>query len=368
MTELNRTVCAQNQCNGCMACINKCPKGCISILDDFESYNAFIDSSRCIKCGACRDVCPQVHKVIRKKPILWKQGWAADKFRENAASGGLATAIMRAFIEEGGYVSSCVFSNGAFHFELTNNINDIPRFAGSKYVKSDPGNIYRDIRERLKTHKVLFVGLPCQVAGLLNYIKDPQNLYTVDLICHGTPSPKLLSLFLKENQIAWETIEKIEFRKKNWWGLVINGNAINPVNVQDFYSYAFLDQLIFTENCYDCQFADVNRVSDITLGDSWSSELVNEKDKGISLILCQSEKGKWLLQKSNSTLYDVDIDDAICCNEQLKHPSNRTKARYRFFENINKGFEHSIALANPKIYIKKKIKVFFTVLGLLKNK
>ena len=150
--------------------------------------------------------------------------------------------------------------------------------------------------------------------------------------------------------------------------MIINGNAIKPVNVQDFYSYAFLDQLIFTENCYDCQFADVNRVSDITLGDSWSSELVNEKNKGISLILCQSEKGKWLLQKSNSTLYDVDIDDAICCNEQLKHPSNRTKARYRFFGNINKGFEHSIALANPKIYIKKKIKVFFTVLGLLKNK
>lgn len=363
-----QTICARNQCNGCMACINICPKDCISILDDYETYNAVVDSSKCIKCGACKDVCPQEHKIIRKEPILWKQGWASDRFREHAASGGLATAIMKTFIDEGGYVASCVFGNGTFHFELTNDKNEITRFAGSKYVKSNPGNIYLDIRKKLKTSKVLFVGLPCQVAGLLNFIKDSKNLYTVDLVCHGTPSPKLLSLFLKEHKIDMGNIEKIEFRKKNWYGLEINDESINPRNVQDFYSFAFLNQLIFTENCYDCQFATLRRVSDITLGDSWSSELEDEKDKGISLVLCQSEKGKWLLEKSNSTLYDVDLDNAIYSNEQLRHPSNRTRERYKLFRNLNKGFEYSIALANPKIYFKKKIKIFFVRLGLLKNK
>lgn len=117
---------------------------------------------------------------------------------ENSSSGGVASAIIKQFVKNGGYVAACLFDKGEFVFQLTNDLNETEMFAGSKYVKSNPVNIYGTVEEKLNAgERVLFIGLPCQVAAVKKSTGNPGNLYTIDLICHGTPSPKLLDMFLK---------------------------------------------------------------------------------------------------------------------------------------------------------------------------
>lgn len=137
--------------------------------------------------------------------------------REKSFSGGVAQAISRSFIENGGYVCSCHFQNGQFEFQVTNSVSDLREFRDSKYVKSDPKSCYSDIVRVLKDFntKLLFIGLPCQ-AAVRNYVGDKykEKLYTIDLICHGTPSVKVLKHFLEDHELDIEELKKIRFRQK----------------------------------------------------------------------------------------------------------------------------------------------------------
>ena len=204
------TVCKQNQCTGCMACVESCTRNAIRIEDAIDSYNAVINREVCINCGLCHRTCPNNKPAIKHEPIEWCEGWASDDIRENSSSGGAASAVIKTFIEHGGYVASCLFKKGCFSFEITNNMKETQKFSGSKYVKSNPLGIYKKIKLLLsQNEKVLFLGLPCQVAGLKNYLnlKNDDNLYTIDLICHGSPSPKILDLFLRENNVDIECVK-----------------------------------------------------------------------------------------------------------------------------------------------------------------
>ena len=193
-----KTVCEIYQCAGCMACIDICPKKAITISDDLEKLNAVIDESKCINCNACHRVCQEENPAELRKPLEWCQGWADDSIRGRSSSGGYATAIMRTFVERGGIVASCHLIDGDFRFSLIDNVDSFNGVPGSKYVKSNPAGIYRQVKNKLKEgKKILFLGLPCQVSSMRNYIGDNDNLYTIDLICHGTPSIKLLDLCLK---------------------------------------------------------------------------------------------------------------------------------------------------------------------------
>lgn len=159
------------------ACLNVCPKKAIEIRECVEAYNAVIDKEKCIDCNVCYEVCPNNASNILMPPIFWKQDWSNDhSTRIGASSGGAASSLIKAFIDDDEYVASCVFENGAFGFEMTNDHEVARRFAGSKYVKSDPGEIYSAIREKLKEGKaVLFIGLPCQVAALKNICKTSKE-------------------------------------------------------------------------------------------------------------------------------------------------------------------------------------------------
>ena len=204
------TVCDKDMCNGCMACVEKCHMNAIAIEKNTRAYNAIIDGTKCVSCKVCFAVCPRNKKeMLFKKPLKWCQGWADSNTREKSSSGGAATAILAAFVKKNGYVCSCLFRDGQFIFELSNEITTVKKFTGSKYVKSNPAGIYDRIQNILKEGKrVLFLGLPCQVAGLKNFIRmDLQkNLYTVDLICHGTPDQKILNKYLADHNIDINTI------------------------------------------------------------------------------------------------------------------------------------------------------------------
>lgn len=362
-------VCEYNMCAGCMACIEVCSQKAIHIEDSLKAYNAVIDTAKCIRCNVCREVCQFNNDIEYKYPIRWQQGWIKEEsIRGKSSSGGAAAAFSRFFVKNGGIVCSCVFSNGEFGFEFAQTENELDKFKGSKYVKSNPLGIYKKIKEKLTKNNVLFIGLPCQVAALKNFVgsKLTDKLYTVDLICHGTPSPKILENFLNDYGYFLNTITDIKFRKKNRFGLYNDYKKVAFDNGPDTYTKAFLSSLDYTENCYYCKYAKIERVSDITIGDSWGSLLSAEEGNGISLILCQTDKGKWLVDNSGLHTENVDLERAILYNNQLKQPSSIPEKREKFMSMLQKGASFNRAFANcyPKLYYRQKLKELFIRLGL----
>lgn len=209
---MEKFICKENMCTGCKACIDKCTKSAIYIKDELDTFNAVIDTNKCIECGACYKVCPNNNLVELKEQISWYQGWAKlSEERESSSSGGFAATLSRSFIKNDGVVCSCAFENGDFKFKIAETEEEIEAFKGSKYVKSNPEGIYRKVRDYLlQKRKVLFIGLPCQVAAVKNFMGEKlwSNLYTVDLICHGTPSVKLLEKYLEQYDIKLNDVKK----------------------------------------------------------------------------------------------------------------------------------------------------------------
>lgn len=367
---LKNYVCDKRMCSGCMVCLSVCPKDAISIQDAIEYYNAEIDQTKCINCGACHSICQMNHKPKALSPLSWHQGWHIDASdRLTSSSGGAVAALAEAVIDEGGVVYSCVFTNGEFNYDCASDKESIKQFKGSKYVKSNPIGVYERIEESLKSTDVLFIGLPCHVGAVKKYVSKKtfdHRLYTCDLICHGTPSPKILRDFLEQYNIHLEELSSIEFRNKGSFNLQCDGEYILHKSVRDLYTLAFLKGLCYTDNCYKCQYASVKRVSDITVGDSWGSQIdEKERIKGISLIMCQTLQGERLLKKANIELHEVNIEKAIASNHQLREPSVDSVEHRRFYNVMRKGksFNQSVFACYPKTCIKQSIKNW-----LIKNK
>ena len=364
-------VCSENKCTGCMACMSTCPKKAISIKDDLFALNAVIDESLCIDCGLCHKVCQVCTPVELKKPISWKQGWS-EEYRKESSSGGFAAAISHSFIESGGVVCSCIFSDGNFVFDVAKSHEKVCKFTGSKYVKSNPIQAYRIIKEELLNGKrCLFIGLPCQVAGLKKTLSEKlkSNLYTVDLICHGSPSVKLLDYYLTQHGYPLSGVDSIIFRRKESFGISSKHQMLSKYGTADCYTIAFLNSLTYTENCYSCGYAKLERVSDLTLGDSWGSELPqDEQKKGISIAISQTVKGEELLRLANLTTYDVDLKKAVSVNHQLVHPSVAPKAYKSFFNAVqaNKNFDLQVWKIFPRLCFRqwiKKVLIRFKIIG-----
>lgn len=368
---MNNTVCKLDQCTGCMLCVELCPQKAIRMEDSLTAYNAVI-VDHCVACGLCRRICQKNNPLPLRKPMKWFQGWADDdRIRMMSSSGGAGAALARAFIKEmQGYVCSCTFADGMFKYDIVNKTEDLWRFAGSKYVKSTPFGVYKKIRELVRDNKVLFIGLPCHVAAVKAYVGDrnAENLFTVDLICHGTPSPKLLQDFLESHGKKLSDIKSISFRNKSVYGISNDMKPMVQPGTVDRYSLAFLCSLCHTDSCYECSYATFSRVSDITIGDSWASDLsAEEQKKGISLLLVQTEKGERLLKKANMTLSDVDIEKAVQANDQLREPSKKTEKHDIFFENYKTGnFDYATYRALPFKCVKQRIKAWFLKLGILR--
>lgn len=348
-----------------MACVAVCPKKAIVVNESPEYYNAEINTELCVNCNACHRVCQVNNSPGLTEPKQWLQGWSADSAqRKNCASGGAAYEIEKAFLSGNGHVWTCRFNNGGFYIEEVNGAGSLREFANSKYVKSNPIKAYREIRTQLKTDRVLFVGLPCQVAGLKNFIgaNNRDNLYTVDLICHGSPSPKLLETFLNQYKASLSTASDISFRAKTGSGIRFEVKADSKpfatAGTCDCYTMGFLEGLTYTENCYSCPYASTKRVSDLTLGDSWGSELEQAQIKsGISLFIIQTDKGRELVERAALETCGVDIEKAIANNSQLTTPMNLPENRVRFFAMLKKhSFNYSISRCLPKFWVKQKIK------------
>ena len=360
-----KTVCPGNQCAGCMACIDVCPKNAIAIKDGLSAYNAVIDEDKCIDCNLCHKVCQVNHPQPASAPLQWAQGWAInEELRGTCSSGGLATAVLAGFVENGGVICACEFRDGRFTFGFARSAEELARFSGSKYVKSDPSGVYKQIRNLLKEgERVLFIGLPCQVAAVKNFVGEglQTNLYTIDLVCHGTPSPQLLEKFLNQYDVSLSDLGDIKFRRKTRFQIYGNYKSIGVNGISDRYSIAFVNGLIYTDNCYQCNYAKKERVSDLTLGDSWGSELPLEAQrKGVPLVLYQTEKGKELLAQAAVQMEPVNLEKAIEHNAQLKHPSQAPRSRQAFFKKLAQGkrFNKLVFDAFPKQCMRQNVKAW----------
>lgn len=368
-TPVVRLVCDKNTCNGCYACEAVCSQGAVSVVDNIRHFYARIDIDKCIDCGRCVAVCPNHRQPDVIPPVAWYQGWAEAQIRATSSSGGFAYKLSEAFIRSGGYVVTCVLEQGEFVFKVCSSVEDLSRTQGSKYVKSNPQKAYAQVGELLRRgEKVLYIALPCQVAAMKAYIGKTKgrNLYTADLICHGSPSPKVLEAFLHEEGIDPHKMAAISFRSKTSFGIAVDGRKLENC-IPDKYTTAFMEGLCYTENCYSCVFAQRQRGADVTLGDAWGSALKEEQTKGISLLLCMTEKGEQLAGMIRHMLLPVDLESAVRSNRQLNRPSEKPKAYGKFFDWLEKGrrFSYAVFVCRPKVCIKQTVKKMLIKLGVL---
>lgn len=325
------------ECCGCNACAEICPKHCIQMIEDAKGFlYPQVDSAICIECGVCDNVCPMdVSNISLKYPLKALAAWNKNRQEHLLSSSGGAAYVFSSYIlDKGGVVYGCT-SDGIdiCHIRVEDH-TDLSKLQGSKYVQSNVCGLFKEVKRDLKNGKpVLFIGTPCQVAGLKNYIKHiPEHLYLVDLICHGVPSKKMLHDHIKHIANR-RVVQKISFRKGNDYRLSIQTvNFSYEVSLwetpyKDLYLKGFIEGMISRPSCYKCPFACPTRVSDITIGDFWglkNAELLPEETRdGVSLLLPMTDKGLNLVQavESNFHIIERSVDEAVDGNTQLRYPS-----------------------------------------------
>lgn len=320
----------EKYCTGCFACMQKCPKGCITVGKDKDGFlRPEIDRDKCIGCDLCEKVCPQINAPVFNDCIA-AYAMKSKEFIVNSTTAGIFAISASHILMNNGVVFGVRLTekNKAETVYITQT-DDLKYLQGSKYVQSYTGNCYKEAEAFLKDGRtVLFSGTPCQIAGLKQYLnKEYDNLYTIDLVCHGVPSQELFDSFWnymekKNNQKlsewrfrakeveGWTQVDHLIFEKKHQY----QNEYSNP------YTYHFLKGSILRESCYNCQFSQKKRVGDITLGDYWGIQQFHPNfmsDEGVSLVLANTNQGTRLL--------DEIKDKVIMINSELKNMQLRNK-------------------------------------------
>lgn len=335
------------ECCGCNACAEICPKHCISMVKDAKGFlYPKVDVAVCNNCGLCKKCCPlEKDNVILNAPLKAFAAWNRNHDEYLASSsGGAAHVLSLHILSSGGVVYGCTSDDMKIrHIRITKQ-EELYKLQGSKYVQSDVCGLYKQVRADLKASiPVLFVGTPCQVAGLKNYIKDiPGHLFLVDLICHGVPSQQMLHEHIKY-VARGRSAERLSFREGQTYRMELQGSSMRYGATKqwryvsephkDMYYRAFLNGISYRESCYHCKFAQPERVGDITIGDFWGLQDDNAMPKqGISVVLPSTDKGISLLKaiESKLALKERDVEEAIKGNDQLQAPTKPNHATRPF--------------------------------------
>lgn len=358
-------------CTGCGACYNVCPTDAIvmKIGEDGFSYPSIIDE-KCIECGKCIKTCP-VNEPQYKNTAT--PGCYAvmgnDAIRKVSSSGGVFSIVAEWIFKQGGVVCGAAFTKDCYRVEqvIVKNAQHLHTLRGAKYVQSDTGHIYREMKMYLENGvPVLFTGTPCQVAAV-NRIFGQQydHLYTMDLICHGVPSSEGFEKFIREKEQEYNSkAVRVSFRDKdlNGWGhssLIEfeNGQTYKKVSSDCAYMDAFMKLMSQRKSCGNCQFAKLPRQGDLTIADFWGVQKVdasyNDK-KGTSLVLVNNDKGKRLrevLKKDTKLCVQAPLQVAIDHNGQITRSAVLHKERNRFCDllhRFDRPFEKAMAEASSR--------------------
>ena len=345
----------KKECCGCTACFHICPINCIVMKEDEEGFlYPNIDKAKCIHCNKCKEVCPNRNIENRNTRTQTFVGYYKDdEVRKQSSSGGIFSAIAEWILQQKGVVVGAAFDeNFEVHHIAVETKEELIKLRGSKYVQSRLENTFLEAKEYLeKKRKVLFTGTACQIAGLKNYLSaEYENLYTVDVLCHGAPSPKIWRMYLDDKKEQYQaSINKVEFRNKDdgWKNFSIN---IAFSNMERFYTHhnkekfmrMFLDNLDLRPSCYSCVFKEIPRISDVTIGDSWGVENYMpdmDDDKGTSVILVHSSNGEKIFQeiRKNLIVNEVGLDVAVSPTADSRKSVTMHPNRNKYLEGVKRG-------------------------------
>lgn len=296
-------------CSSCGLCSNVCPVSAIRMNEESGFIKYEIDEKKCINCGLCLKKCPQLNIVNSNNKVLKCYSvYSKDKkILKKSSSGGVFAEIAKSILKDNGVVVGATFEDNKVKHILIDKEEDLHKIMGSKYLQSYTGNIYKLVKESLKDkRKVLFCGTPCQCAALNNFIKD-DNLYILDLVCHGVPSYEEFRKSLKD-RFNVNLVRNVEFRnkKKGWNEFYIKYNMGNKnIFIKNYYDDFFdkyLKNSLLNDSCYDCKYSKKERQGDITLSDFWGIDKVdkefalNNNNLGVSGILINNKKGEVLFE------------------------------------------------------------------------
>lgn len=356
----------KQECCGCGACAQACPAGCIKMRRDKEGFQyPSVKKQQCIHCNRCLAVCPIKNMAEGTGSIAGAKapqaygGWHTDDaVRLASSSGGAFSLISEYVLAQGGIVFGCALDKRmkAVHISA-GSIEELAKLRGSKYVQSDIGSVYIQVRKELEQkRKVLFTGTPCQAAGLYFYLGGhDENLWIVDFICHGVPSPAVFDAYVKnlEREYA-RRIVSFRFRNKDHgWnpsGLQL-GTRIEFAGkaavrkypaYKDAFMNGFLGNLYLRPSCYGCKFKTLPKFyADFTIADFWGVNRIYQKlndGKGTSLVLIHSKHGKELWKHVNwqSGFRAVDFEKAVRYNQSFFHAAVKNYKREDFFRDFYK--------------------------------
>jgi len=339
-----------------MACYNACPHSAIAMVeDDWGEAAPVIDELECVDCGRCTAACPILRPVSLHDPGDCYAAWTRDpENRAACSSGGIATTLAIEVLRRGGVVFGTALDDEfALRFSGACSVQEAQRFRGSKYVFGNVGLCYANVNRYLKAGRpVLFVGCPCQVAGLRAYLRhDHESLTTVDLVCHGAPPGRYLQEHLNRVLTRRDNITDVRFRGEGEFRLQAhsgNQTVYSRSKLMDSYYYAFLKGVSYREICYECPYARQARCSDITLGDFWGLDrsALHQDDGGrVSLVLINTEVGRRLFRSVSGLIHKEErsLSEAVSGNVQLRKPSTRHRYRESFLQSYPvQGFERAL--------------------------
>lgn len=378
-----KQICDFRQCTGCGLCAARCPKQCI-IMRARRLGHVYpcIDQTRCIDCGLCKKSCPSLHVPERQRPLSAYAAWSKDSDDyKSSTSGGAASVFTQWVLKNGGVVYGCTVLPGAkiSHVRI-DNAEDASILKGSKYVQSSITGVLPSIRDDVKGGRpVLFIGTPCQVAAVKRmFMQQPDNLFLVDIICHGVPSNKWLADYITEYlKIDKNKVTSVRFRTTNAYQLcVFDGDRLLYQSrslwlhrYEDLYMDTFIDGFTNRDSCFSCHYAKPERISDITIGDFWGlgeevdNSNIPEHRYGVSCILPVTAKGTALVEavKGSLNIYERPVTEAVNGNDQLRHPKAidwRIKLFRRLCGFASVGLAYRLVMADKiaKNKIKKLIK------------
>ena len=354
----------KNQCTGCTACANICPKSCIEMKEDDEGFaQPVIDNSKCISCLACERVCPILSNRTPKDEET--KAYAAlsknDETRLESSSGGIFSELAKLILQSNGIVYGAKYDDDfkVIHTGIED-IESLKELRGAKYSQSDLSTIFQTIKKQLNNgRQVLFSGTPCQIGGLKAFLKkDYDNLYCIDFVCHGVPSPLVWKKYIEyrsqvdaDNQVP----EYINLRnKESGWShysyqvefAYSKSNHYLCQNDKDLYMSLFVNNYILRRSCSNCYYKGYSRESDITLGDFWGIwDILPSMDdnKGTSVVFTHSNKGEKLLNSAAIHLQSnpVTLDQATMMNPSLLKSSFPKENRERVLKEISQNGFHT---------------------------
>lgn len=333
-------------CCGCTACYSICSHNAISMQPDVMGFlYPKVDENKCVECGLCEQVCAfnenYDHSKNLSKPLAYGARHKNLNEVESSRSGAAFIALSDVVLRTGGVVYGVGYEG---HFRVVHKRattrSERDEFKGSKYVQSDLTSIFKQVKSDLKNGLlVIFSGTPCQTAGLASYIGNKnlrENLFLIDIICHGVPSPYVWRDFLSYIEKKQKDIVcKVNFRDKQECGWSGHQETFEFVKSgKKSFSFLFYRHIIFRQSCGKCHYTNIQRPSDITIADFWGWEKTNpnfnQDDKGVSLILVNTEKGHQLLElaKNDLVIFPVKLED--CMQPNMQYPTQIHPARMKF--------------------------------------